>query len=69
MDLLEFMMELDIYSDVSRQNLGIAILEKRLGIWGVLSPGQSPGDSSAVFLIQNTSFSLNLIISMTLVIQ
>ena len=72
-------------SDVSRQNLGIVVLEKRAGIWGEgagaggrgcceppVSLGQSTGEgpgSSTVFLIQNTSFILNLIVSMRLIIQ
>ena len=73
-----------INSDVSRQNLGIAVLEKQAGSWGrgdgwrvgycepPVGLGQSTGGgpgSSTVFLIQNTSFILNLIISMMLIVQ
>ena len=66
------------FSDVSRENLGIAVLEKQTSVWegGCCEPpvglGQSTGrgpGSSAVFLIQNTFFILNLIISMMLIIQ
>ena len=68
-----------LFSEVSRRNLGIAVLEKQAGVWlggrccetpvGLgKSIGGGPG-SSAVLLIQNTSFILNLIISMTLIIQ
>ena len=66
-------------SDVSRRNLGIVVFEKQVGVLGAggfceppVGLGQStdgcPG-SSAVFLTQNTSFILNLVISMTLIIQ
>ena len=62
------------------KNLGIVVLEKQASVWGVgggyceppVGLGQSTGGglgSSAVFLIQNTSFILNLIVSVTLIIQ
>ena len=73
---------MNICSDISRQNLGAVVLEKQTasggcggGWWCCELPvglGQSTGGglgSSTVFLIQNTSFILNLIISMTLIIQ
>ena len=72
-----------VLSDISRQNLGIAALEKQVGIWGegggrgesLLAPNGSRPEhwwglgSSAVSLIQNTSFILNSVLSVTLIIQ
>ena len=63
------------FSDVSRQNLGIVVLEKQAGVWEgggcceqLVGLGQSAGWVPGSFLIHNTSFilDLDLIISMTL---
>ena len=81
MDMSRFIFD-GIFSELSRRNLGIAVLKKQVAIWGLVGAGRcceplvglgqwtggGPG-SSTVFLIQNASFILNLVIFMTLKIQ